>query len=304
MKLKQFFSLFSVLVTLPFLSGCAGPDAGVLKRADKIDKTASKPGYSLAVIAGLAAGIKHEDFSAEKVKHYSDAELTRLYETLSGITFLFPEYDSHVALQEKVFQEKVARRIYNEHDTKDMYKTYLGARMFGKATEIKQQFPDIKFFSMPEKIISDNPAGATLWRVYNVPDEGKTIELKALPLDRGTRVVMVMLPGCAMGEAAMEEIMAAPDLAPAFRKYGTVITNRFNAESVALWKNHFNFPEVYLAYKASDFPGFDFHTSPHFYFLRDGEIVSQLEGWGGASRKEENRSELLKGFQGISVSTQ
>lgn len=304
MKLKQSFSLFSVLVTLPFLSGCAGPDAGVLKRADEINKTASKPGYSLAVIAGLAERIKHKDFSAEKVKQYSDAELTRLYEALSSITFFFPEYDSHVAMQEKTFQEKVARHIHNERDTKDMYKTYLGARMFGKAREIKKRFPGIKLFSMPKNIISNNPAGAAPWRVYNVLDEGKTIELKALPLDRGARVVMVMLPGCAMGETAMEEIMAAPDLAPAFRKYGTVITNRFNAESVALWKNHFNFPEVYLAYKASDFHGFDFHSSPHFYFLRDGKIVSQLEGWGGANRKEENRSNLLKGFQGISVSTQ
>ncbi len=289
------------MTLLPFMSGCEGAKTKALKCADEINKVASKPGENLTVIPGLAKGIISNDFSAKKIKQYSDAELTQLCEALSNITFYFPEYESHVLMQEKVFQEKVARHIQNDHDITDVFKAFIGARMFEKAAAIKKQFPAIKRFSMPEKIISDNPTGAARWRVYTVPDSGKTIELKALPLDKGPRVVMVMLPGCAMGEAAMEEIMAASDLAPAFRKYGTVLTNRVNAESVALWKSHFKFPEVYLAYRASDFPGFDFHISPHFYFLKDGKIISQLEGWGGPNHREENKNNLLKAFQGISI---
>ena len=303
MKTRQFFDFFIALAAFLFLSGCSGTYAKTLKRADTINEATSKPGYSLPALSALAKGISDNEFSTAKIKRYSDTELTRLYKALSTITFSFPEDENHVAMQEKVFQEKLARHLSSEYDIKNMYKTFLAARMFDKARGIKNQFPDIKLFSMPETIISNNPTGATLWRVYNVLDEGKTIELKVLPLDKGPKVVMVMLPGCAMGEAAMEEIMADPNLAPVFIQYGTVITNRVNAESVALWKSHFNFQEVYLAYKASDFPGLDFTISPHFYFLQDGKIISQSEGWGGTGDQKESRNDLLKGFRGISIST-
>jgi len=101
----------------------------------------------------------------------------------------------------------------------------------------------------------------------------------------------------------MQKILENPVLAPIFRRHGAVLTSRINAESVALWKSHFNFPEVYLAYKATDFPGFDFHSSPYFYFLMDGKIKHSFSGWSRKDKPDYGLNEMLKGFAAISVST-
>ncbi len=285
------------------LTGCAGGRISVMKTADAVTAEAAKPDYDIAALSALASGFKAGYISDKKLLQYSDAELARLFSALSDVTFYLPEQDTYVELQERVFRNKSVRNTCDKADIRSMYKAYLGARMFAKADALRKKFPDIKFYSMPEKVVSDLPPGRNSWRVYNVLDEGKTVELRDSHLGSGSKVAMLMLPGCEVAEAAMQKILAAPDLAPAFRRHGMVMTNRVNAESVALWKSHFNFPEVFLAYKASDFPGFDFHSSPTFYFLVDGKVRYSFSGWSRRENPDYGRNELLKGFAAISVST-
>lgn len=279
-------------------AGCATSHPRVLGVADQLTAEASKPDYDLSVVSRSAGRLKKKDFSNTTLKGYSDAELARLYTALANVTFLITEEEDYVVMQENVFQERSARGIRQKSDIEDMYSAYLDARMFDKAIALKRQHPEIEFYSMPEKIISNNPSGAARWRVYNVSDEGKTIELKELPLGRGPKVVMLMLPGCGVSEEAMKQLLADTSLGPIFRQYGAVMTKRMNAESVALWKSHFNFPEVYLAYKASDFPGFDFGISPNFYFLSDGKVISQVDGW-----RKDWRQKMVNNLVSVSITT-
>jgi len=295
--MKAINPLFS-LVPLLILAGCATSRPRVLRVVDQVNMEAAKPDYDLSVVSGLTDSLKKEGLSPKALNRYSDDELARLYMALANITFLFPEDEYFVEMQERAFQIKSDRGIRLKLDVDDMYSAYLAARMFKKAAAIKRQFPDIRFYAMPEKIISTDLAGATRWRVYDVADGGKTIELKALPMGQGHTVVMLMLPGCGVAEKAMKEILADPDLGPVFRQYGAVMTKSMNAESVALWKNHFGFPNVYLAYKASDFPDFDFSLSPNFYFLSDGIVKSQVDGW-----HRDWRQRIVKGFESISIPT-
>ena len=288
------------LALLLLAAGCAGSRVTALKTADAVTKESAKDAYDAPTISRLASAFSMDDFSDKRLKLYSDVELNRLYAALSAATFYFPEHADQVAMQENVFKEKSARNTCGKSDVRDMYKTYLGARMFDKASAIRKQFPDIKLYSMPEKIISDPLPSVTAWRVYNVPDEGKTIELTASQLGKGPKIAMLILPGCEVSETAMKSILDDPELGPVFRRQGTVLTNRVNAETVALWKSHFGFPEVYLTYKASDFPGFDFDSSPTFYFLVDGKIKYSFTGWNNKSDPNHGKTEMLKGLAAIS----
>lgn len=283
-----------------FISACASPQTKALRIAEGIMKSNDPDPRE---VYSFASSFREGDFSTARLNKYPDAAVNRLYDALYRAAYYFPENSRYITMQENVFKEISARNIYTKSDIPNMYKIYLGARMFAKAADLRKRFPEIKLNPMPEKIISDIPPGSYAWRVYNVEDEGNTIELKALQFDKGPRVALLMLPGCEIAETAMGEILADPVLAPIFRERGTVITNRVNAGTIALWKKYFNFPEVYLAYKASDFPGFDFGSSPNFYFLWDGKIKYSFSGWSNPNIPGLGKNEMLKGLAAISIST-
>lgn len=303
MKKKLLTNLYLIFPMLLLSSGCARHHTAILKTATAVTQESEKMDYNISLISSLAADFKQRDFSDRRIKHYSDTELHRLYEALSNITFFFPEYTGQVEMQERIFREELNRNIPSKSEIKDMFTTYLEARLFQQAVDLKKRFPDITFPSMPEKIIPDLPAGINAWRVYDVYDNGRTLEIKNSQLDKGPKVIMLMFPGCAAAERSMQRILDDPGLAQLFLKYGTVLTKRLNAETVALWRTHFGFPEVYLAYKVSDFPGLDFSASPHFYFLEDGKIKFDFTGWGNKSDPGHGKTEILKGFAAIGIST-
>lgn len=288
------------LIAFALLSGCAGAEVRNARLTDKINRTPQRSGAGLEKIYSLASGFREDDFSRESLEGYSGKTINSMYDALGNIVFFFPE-EQYVRLQEKVLGEKLRRNKPNDYDIEDMYKSYLASRMFEKAAGIKKQFPDIRLPSMPETIISGDSAGSPLWRVYDVADGGRTVTLKTLPLTTGPKAVMLMLPGCSVAENAMADIMADDGLAAIFRRYGAVLTDKFNAESVYLWRAHFNFPEVYLANKAGDFPGFNFHLSPNFYFLYEGKILFQFDGWGGAWGIQKSKEYFRKGLEAISA---
>jgi len=102
----------------------------VLGVADQLTAEASKPDYDLSVVSRSAGRLKNEDFSNTALKGYSDAELARLYTALANVTFLIPEEEDYVVMQEAVFQERSARGIRQKSDIEDMYSAYIVARMF------------------------------------------------------------------------------------------------------------------------------------------------------------------------------
>lgn len=292
----------AVIAGVFFLTACA-PYADILRTSDAILKASENPETGLFEIHALAPGLNPSGLSESRIKKYSNDDLTKAFKALAVVTFYFPEDEPRVLLQERVFEHKIARGLLPSADIKEMYKTFLGARMFKKAQGIRTRFPEIQFYSMPEKVVEDGKVlSAEKWRAYGVPDDGKTVELEILPFAARPSVVMIMTPGCAVSEKAMEDILASAELAPYFRRYGAILTNKLNAESVALWKKHFKFPAVYIAYKASDFPDFNFRISPHFYSLKNGKIVFSHKGWGGADHLEKNIASLKEGFGLLSIS--
>lgn len=292
---------FYVAAICVFMTGCTGHKVKITQLSEQIIKSTHKSPHDLSEITTFSSRLHKYNLSEKKLQKYPNKTINRLYKALRSITFLFPDWNTDVLLQEKVLKEKIHRRVYNDYDLEKMYETYLAARMFKKAIGIKNQFSKVQFPSMPETILSDNPSGAKLWRVYDVPDDGKTANLKILSLEKGLKVIMTMLPGCSVAEKAMADIMEDSELSKVFKKHGAVITKTFNAESVSLWKSHFNLSNVYIANKASDFPGFNLSSSPNFYFLKNGKIIFQFVGWGGIDELKECKAEMHKGFEAISV---
>jgi len=291
-------SLF-VLCLVPLgglLCGCAGPERRSVRAADGILGAATPP--DAARIAAAAAMFRESDLSAGRLKRYSDSSLGKVYDGLYGAAYTFPEDIVYLRLQRAVLDEKLRRTRQAASEVQRMHRNYVAARMFGEAAALAGCFPELSFQAVPETV-ADETAGKTKWRVFDIPESGSSVTLKALGLGSGRKVVMTMFPGCAVAEKAMTSIMAAPGLSVPFREYGMLLTARFSLENARLWKTSFNFPGFYLAYKASDFPGMDYRTSPNFYFLRDGEVKFHFFGWDKREGPSSGAAQMAKGLLAI-----
>jgi len=288
------------LLLAVFTVSCAGPQTRTLNIADGIMKSNSDP--NLSEVRSLAARFAEKDFTTTRLAQYPDAGLDRLYDALFRVSFFFPEHPSSVDFQARVLGEKLRRGHKIDSDIERMHKSYIGARRFTDAATIAGRFPGLKYSYIPPTL-TDETTGAAAWRAYGIPGSFEKVVLKPLPLGRGPRIVISMFPGCEITEAAVEEILADPVLSPLFREYGMLLTLRFDPRSMTLWRDHFNFPEVYIAYKPSDFPGFDFDFSPSIYFLQDGKIKHSVSGWRRNQNPNFGMDEMHKGLSAISITT-
>lgn len=280
-------------------TGCATPEARNIHIADSILKSKFDP--NLAEISAAAAGFKKNDFSMEKLRKYSDTALSHLYDALLRITFFFPDSDNYTNLQENLLEEKILRGKQTNFDVERMHKTYISVRMFEKAFVLRKQFPAAKFQYVPATIL-DNTNGETTWRVYDVSPGAEKATLETLPIGSGAKVIMAIFPSCPAAENAMDNIMADPEISTVFKRYGVLLTRRFETKGVLHWRNNYNFPEVYITHKASDFPGIDLHSSPNFYFLKDGKIKFSFDGWSNEKNPNYGLINMRKGLEVISIS--
>ena len=268
----------AALIAAVIMAGCAGRDGRVLAVADKIQMP--KTIRNLDDLRVPAASLSERDFSTTRLRRYSDKTIDRLYQSLGRVTFFLAEQHRYVGFQQNLLAEKIRRKTQTESDVADMYAAYVGARMFENAKDLRMQFPDIRFPDVPDVVVSSGVSKATRWRVYEVSERGNRAELAALHLDHGVKIVLVMLTGCQIAERAMTKVLADKEFSGEFRANGLLLTDRFDSVGVANWKSHFDFNNVYIVKAAGDFPGFDFLSSPQFYFLKDGEILYHFKGWG------------------------
>lgn len=270
----------SLVVTCAALAGigCAGPESRALSVAREIQ--APPVIRDIPKLRASTARLMELDLSDPRLHRFSDETVARLCDATARATFHIPEDARAVALQRRLLDVKRSRRIQTDRDVRDMYLAYVGARMFEAAAKWRQDFPDVQLPFVPEILSSDAKAAGGLWQAYDVLEEGAKVKLVDLPIGTGPRIVVSMLTSCGVTERAVKDILGNPEFAEKFRAEGYLVTMRFDSQGVANWRRHFDFGKVYLGSNAGSFPGLDFRSSPHFFFLRDGKVVYHFEGWG------------------------
>lgn len=288
--LRKDLTLRVVAVAVLALAGCGG--ATLERRVNFVsgrilDADRDSPDLEHLRREMLSTPARYPAQAAEvgALARYTDATVKRLFEALSVVSSVSAG-DGLVPMQRRVFEEKVRRNLHNEFDVTKICKSYLGAREFSQAREIKERFPGFKLPEVPKEIPgrerSPQPAR---WRAYDVLSGGREISPVALPLDSGPSIVMVMHTGCSVAQTALESILADPEMSHSFKDHGYVISDAFDSVGVSLWRDHFKFSRVYLTTSKREFPGMAFDEFPRFYFMAGGRIVAQATGWTEESKE-------------------
>lgn len=291
--------LLGLLATV-LLAGCAGPEVRLKRVSPEVSAAGWK--HDTKKVEKLAADIKAEDLSPERLRGYSDETLNAVHDALVKISFYLPDEEGCALRQEKAFEEKVRRGKAAGDDAERMYSAFLMSGLFEKAAAVRLRFQGDSLPEVPA-IISGTDSGAAGWRAYKISAEGKKAEQVSLP-NYGPRVVMVMRPGCEFAEMAADAIFADPELGPAFRANGFMLTRKFDAVGVEAVKKRSNFEAVYIARKSRDFPGFSLLSiSPTFYFVKDGRILSEFSGWDNEAGGKYAKEKIRNGLAAIGIQT-
>ena len=287
---------FSIVCALT-LSGCSSPETRTVKIADEVNKEVSQPLFSEKKYDFVPGKLKDEDFSEKRLRKYSLKTLDLVYDVAETLSFYFAENMEYLSWQQNAFTEKVRRNDYTDYNIARMFWTYVNIRMFDKAADIRKQFPKTAYAIIPEEIVISTGSDTARWPVYDIFEGGKRGELKELHLETGPKIIMSMSPGCPVTERAMTEILADPEWAALFRKYGVLLTVKFDIDGVLRWREKFGFQDIYIAYKQSRIPEFNFTVSPYFYFMKDGKVLFSFRSWGKSSSPK-----FLTGLKAIGVS--
>lgn len=284
--------VLQIAVVLLLPAGCAPNEHRALVRARAVSAAADRRPVEAGAVAEAAKNLEAANLTDARLRVYSTETVAAVHDAAASAAFHRPESENMVILEERALEEKLRRGERSPRDLKRMFFAYMGARMFDRAAALRGRFPDAAFPSMPDKfLVARSPMPGR--PVYSVGKDWKTVELTSLALDHGARVVMLLFPGCPAAEAATEDLLADPVTARVLREQGVLITERFDAEGVAAWKRRFGLEAFVIARHGSDFPEFNFDSSPRFYFLRDGVVKSELTGWGGSEGPDGNRARWL-----------
>lgn len=289
----------NLLVYLPLAAvltcGCGPSEGRAVAAARRIAEEAGKGAAARPAITTAVARLDPPRVTAGRLKSWPAESVEAVRDAASSAAFYFPEDERLVFLEERALEEKLRRGGPGPRDLRDLFRSYMAARMFDKAKALRVRFPKAEFPSMPAEfaVAAAPPPGRP---AYAVGADWRRVELTAAPLDR-VAVVMSLFPGCPASEAATEDLLADPRTARVLRERSVLLTARFDAEGVAAWKKKFRLKSFYIARRASDFPEFSFDASPRFYFLKDGVVKSELTGWGGSDGPEGNRARWLAEFE-------
>lgn len=95
-------------------------------------------------------------------------------------------------------------------------------------------------------------------------------------------VLVVAHPGCGFSRAALAAIGQDLELRRWLSRHGMFLAPQDQTEDLAAfarWAEANPGLRVRVAYRRNDFSLFEYWSTPNFYVLRDGEVVSRLEGW-------------------------
>jgi hypothetical protein len=267
-KLSAALTLFIALA-----GGCASREARISAAADAM----ARINFHYDKTNSVAKKIRAEDFSEQNLGAYSDDTLDKLWSALWMMSFYMPDNPVYAERMNAAFAEKIRRNHYNAKEALEVFTALATDGMFERAAALSTRLPDIHLPALPK--ITGSPDCGQKWRVYDVSENGDGAELKTLPPGEGFKLAVAVKPDCGNALGALKMIHENADLHKVFSEHSFIVTRRFYNHDVADMRRDFELPNIYIAYKSSDFKDIDLRTTPMFYILKNGKVIDKYDHW-------------------------
>jgi hypothetical protein len=268
---------FGALLPILTFTACCHLGRPPLKdRAEAIITLQRNEFESQAKIAKALRRISADELKPDRLRTYDTRTLEVLFEALHLADGMMDREDL-VPAMEAIFVETFQNRSFIFDMPKSLQDSYIQHRMWAKARD-NQMKNHVGDAPLPQFVENEIPAGPA---VYDVSEDGRTLTLRPVSLSSGSLIVSVLNPNCHFCQQAEKAISEDHQLMQAFSNSLNVYPAiwSLDLDDITKANKEGKFRYVIL-YKASQWPGMEFDSTPYFYFFKDGKIVYKLDGWG------------------------
>lgn len=259
-----------------------------------IDRNVRGDDASTAAIADAFRLVQDRELEPSLLAGYDTRTLEVLFDAVRIAADRLQRPDKLQALED-IFEECL-RRGFVGHMDEDLYARFVYQRQWQKARKLYERFPS-KDRELPN-IVEPAAPREGVPSVYMVSKDGGTLNYKPVDLT-GPIIVSVVAPGCHFSNDLVRRIEADPKLVALFRDHAINIDPspfQLRTAELALVNREGRFVYAVL-YRAADWRGFDFSSTPQFYFVKGGEIVHRLRG----VKPDEFPAKLMEGLAKIGL---
>lgn len=292
------------ILLLAWAGGCASVETQVQQKAEGIVAAGDNQDLplekSIALQMSLGKALTDSELEPARLKIYSTKTLRALLQAIGNVSFYAHGAQPYLTRQEQVLDELIARGAQKPEDIEDLFQRYLAARRFDRAKGLKDRFPNVKLWNLPE-IIETKDSTEHTFRVYEISADSKTATVRHIPMETGPRIVMAAWHSCSVARRTLQYLGEEKDLARAMQSNGIILSGRFEPGGIVARNAEIPFTRTYAAYTESDWPGIDFSASPTFSFFKDGRLVRRFVG---ADDKPTFVAEFNQGLAAIGLKPQ
>ena len=221
---------------------------------------------------------------------YSNEILKELWKVDYIISFHSIE-QKYLSEVENIFENLKKRNLDREKCAmgtcaEELFGLYIKFGYFSKAKELQKKYPDIIKEDIPE-VIEDTSVIKNKYKLYEVLDDGKVLKLTSIQIEKGTKIIIFANPYCEFAKKALSLILSDENLRKYFEENGLLIfpinTSISEISSISEWNKNNKLKWFVHSSRndlSKDWENFDITQSPNFYFLKDGKIVFQINGFG------------------------
>ena len=289
--------LFAVVVTASSCSAFASSElADSIELLNDIERTSDSYEEMVSALNTQFERIQVEA-GQSPIQEVSDHDLSAYFAAANRISF-YSKGESTAKQMRQIFDELQRRQLATPAMRQQMLDGYSGARMLDDAryfaadpaNEGLKQLPTFRDQSSPTQ-------SPTLWRVQ---DAGKALVRHDIDLTERPILLVLGPPGCGFSRQAAEDISKDGDLFELMARHSIWLMPQSSIPDISelnAWSTSQPGWSKELIHLDSEWPFIDTAMPPGFYFLKDGKVISLVQGWPGP----EQLAELREGFKKIGI---
>mgnify|MGYP000066257974 CR=1 FL=1 len=178
------------------------------------------------------------------------------------------------------------------------YSLYVKARLFEEARLLFRDHRTPSMEALPEIVDLTNSAiGA---RVLTIDTKRRLLTVRVVDMRQGLRIIVVSHPECHFSKNAYHGIAAHPQMSRIFAKYAlwlAPVATGIDFATLQEWNQVHPDAATSIAYAQDEWPMLEDWSTPTFYFVSDGRVVSRVSGWP----QEGRIGELLRAAKKVGI---
>lgn len=254
--------------------------------ADAQSKGASTQARATAITASYAE--LFPPLPADQV-HALSAQDAALGFRAANMAHFYSLDEYHLAQMRVYFDRLTQLDVASPSQVRDLSGAYVASRHWQQARSLREAFPAVMLAPIPPVLDAMGRQASAPASVLTVGAADGTLARVPEDITHGPVIIAISHPLCHFSRAAFAALASDPALASikTHIRWIAPVDRELHLDVLQQWNTEHPEAAMKIAYSRSQWPPLDSWNTPTFYFLKDGKLLKNVEGWPEGGRKPE-----------------